>query len=130
WALRVPRERAPGRLFRAVGGGLAGPGRGCRLTSLQWRPAPAARITTGQTMHEQLLDALRRGANGEALDAARAAVDAQPGDARALHLLALAQRATGDTAAALESIERAIGLAPEDSTLHFQRAGFLIGGRQ
>ncbi|AOH35699.1 tetratricopeptide repeat protein [Luteimonas sp. JM171] len=81
-------------------------------------------------MHEQILDALRRGANGEALDAARAAVDAQPGDARALHLLALAQRATGDTAAALESIERAIGLAPEDSTLHFQRAGFLIGGRQ
>ncbi len=81
-------------------------------------------------MHEQILDALRSGANGEALSAARAAVEADPGDARARHLLALAQRATGDTAAAVETIDQAIALAPDDSTLHFQRAGFLIGGRQ
>lgn len=81
-------------------------------------------------MHEKILDSLRRGANGEALAAAREAVEVNPADARAHHLLALAQRAEGDTAAALETIDHAISLAPDDSTLHFQRAGFLIGDRR
>lgn len=81
-------------------------------------------------MHEKILDALRRGATGEALAAATAAVEADPANARAHHLLALAQRAGGDTAAALATIDHAITLAPDDSTLHFQRAGFLIGNRQ
>ena len=78
-------------------------------------------------MHEQITDALRRGANGEALAAAQAAVDANANDTRALHLLALAQRANGDGQAAMATIDRAIAVAPDDATLHFQRAGFQIG---
>ncbi|MGY0560566.1 tetratricopeptide repeat protein [Luteimonas sp. A277] len=80
-------------------------------------------------MYEHILDALRRGADAEALAAARAAVEANPTDPRAHHMLALAQRATGEEDASMESIDRAIALAPDDAGLHFQRAGFLVGGR-
>ncbi|MDH5823281.1 tetratricopeptide repeat protein [Luteimonas sp. RD2P54] len=81
-------------------------------------------------MHEQILEALRGGDHAAALAAACAAVEADGHDARAHHLLAMAQRAGGDADAALASIDRAIALAPDDPALHFQRAGFLIGARQ
>src|SRR3546814_19078388 len=42
----------------------------------------------------------------------------------------MALRASGDSDAALVSIDRAIALAPEDAELHFHRAGYLVGGRQ
>lgn len=80
-------------------------------------------------MYEHILDALRRGAHAEALAAARAAVDANPTDPRAHHMLALSQRAAGEMDASMESIDRAISLAPDDAGLHFQRAGFLVGER-
>lgn len=80
-------------------------------------------------MHDPILDALRRGAYGEAIAAARVALDANPDDGRAWELLASAQRAAGDHAAALDSLDRAIGLAPEDASLHFQRAAALLGAR-
>jgi len=81
-------------------------------------------------MQADILDALRRGANEEALTLARAATDANPEDPQAHRALAMALRAGGDSEAALAAIDRAIALAPEDADLHFHRAGYLVGGRQ
>ena len=80
-------------------------------------------------MQEQILDALRRGANDEALAAAREVVAAAPTDAQAYRLLAMALRASGDADAARAAIDRAIALAPDDADLHFHRAGLLLGAR-
>jgi len=77
-------------------------------------------------MQERIFAALRRGANAEALTLARVAVAEAPHDARAYALLAHAERASGDQAAAQHAIARAVLLAPEDANLHFQRAGFLL----
>ena len=77
-------------------------------------------------MQERIFAALRRGANAEALSMARVAVAEAPHDARAHALLAHAERASGDQAAAQHAIARAVLLAPEDADLHFQRAGFLL----
>ncbi|MES2672474.1 MAG: tetratricopeptide repeat protein [Pseudomonadota bacterium] len=77
-------------------------------------------------MQERILAALRRGANAEALSLARVAVAGAPHDAHAHALLAHAERANGDIAAAQHAIGRAVLLAPEDAELHFQRAGFLL----
>jgi tetratricopeptide (TPR) repeat protein len=77
-------------------------------------------------MQERIFAALRRGANAEALSMARVAVAEAPHDAHAYALLAHAERATGDIAAAQHAIARAVLLAPEDADLHFQRAGFLL----
>lgn len=77
-------------------------------------------------MKEHIFAALRRGANAEALSLARVAVAETPLDARAYALLAHAERATGNTAAAQQAIDRALLLAPDDAELHFQRAGFLL----
>lgn len=81
-------------------------------------------------MHDTILDALRRGAHDDALAAAREAVAADPADARAHELMALAQRGAGDHAGALESLDRAIAASPEDAGLHFQRAAVLLGARE
>ncbi len=81
-------------------------------------------------MQADILDALRRGANEDALSLARAATTAHPDDPQAHRALAMALRASGDSDAALASIDRAIALAPEDADLHFHRAGYLLGGRQ
>ncbi len=78
-------------------------------------------------MQERIFAALRRGANAEALSMARVAVAEAPHDARAYALLAHAERANGDQAAAQHAIARAVLLAPEDADLHLQRAGFLLG---
>lgn len=80
-------------------------------------------------MQEQIFDALRRGANEEALAAARAAADADPADARPQLWLAMALRACGQDPAAVAAIDRAIALAPQDADLHFHRAGLLLGQR-
>lgn len=81
-------------------------------------------------MYEPIIDALRRGAADEALDAARAAVAEQPQDPTAQRLLAMSQRLAGDAEAAIATIDHAIGLAPEDAELHFARAGMLLQARQ
>ncbi len=78
-------------------------------------------------MH-QILDALRNGAHADALSLATAAVEAQPDDPKALGLLALAQRASGDGTAARASLERAVALSPDDAGLHLQLAGLMLGG--
>ena len=81
-------------------------------------------------MYQPIIDALRRGAHDEALREARAVADAHPDDAQALRWLGAAQAAAGDRVAALDSIDRAIALAPDDADLQFQRAGLLLGTGQ
>lgn len=77
-------------------------------------------------MQERIFAALRRGANAEALSLARVAVAETPQDANAHALLAHAESANGDAAAAQHAIARAVLLAPDDAGMHFQRAGFLL----
>lgn len=81
-------------------------------------------------MQADILDALRRGANEDALSLARAVTATHPEDPQAHRALAMALRASGDGEAALASIDRAIALAPDDADLHFHRAGYLLHGSQ
>lgn len=78
-------------------------------------------------MHEKILDALRRGDHAQAQELARAAIDADPGDARAHRLMAQALRLAGDHQGGLEAADRAIAISPDDSDLHLLRAGLLLG---
>lgn len=77
-------------------------------------------------MQDKIIAALKRGANAEALSLARLAVAESSHDAYAHALLAHAERANGDAAAALHAIGRAVLLAPDDASIHFQRVGFLL----
>jgi Flp pilus assembly protein TadD len=77
-------------------------------------------------MQDKIIAALQRGANAEALSLARLAVAESSHDANAHALLAHAERANGDAAAALHAINRAVLLAPDDASMHFQRVGFLL----
>ena len=81
-------------------------------------------------MYDKIIDALRRNAVAEALEAARALVAAQPSDAGAQRWLAAALQQNGESAAALASIDEAILLAPERADLHVARAGLLVGARK
>lgn len=81
-------------------------------------------------MYEPIIDALRRGATEEALEAARAAVAEQPQDAQAHRLLGMSLRLAGDITAATAAIDHAIALAPDDADLHLARAGLLLQERQ
>ena len=81
-------------------------------------------------MHDAIIEALRRGATAEALDAARAWVDEAPDLAEAHRWLAVALAQSGDTDAALEAAGRAIDLAPDDAELHLLRGTLLLGGGQ
>ena len=78
-------------------------------------------------MLDDVKDALRRHATGEALTKARAAVQAQPGNAEAHHLLGLALQAQGDSGEAHKSFDQAIALAPDNAAYHVSRAGALLG---
>lgn len=80
-------------------------------------------------MLQPAIDALRRGQTAEALAAARAAVDAEPDNPGARHLLGLAQRADGDREAARTSFERAVALAPENATYHLSLAALSLADR-
>lgn len=80
-------------------------------------------------MHEQILEALRRGANDEALGLANQAVEATPESADVRYALSLALNATGDRAAAMTQIDAAIARAPDEARFHLQRAGYLIRTR-
>ncbi|MBJ6979807.1 MULTISPECIES: tetratricopeptide repeat protein [unclassified Luteimonas] len=80
-------------------------------------------------MHDQILDALRRGDTAAAVDAARRLAGSAPDDAQAQRLLALALRSSGDDTGARAAIERAMVLAPDDAALHLEHAGLLLGQR-
>jgi tetratricopeptide (TPR) repeat protein len=81
-------------------------------------------------MQDTIIDALRNDAVDDALAQAREWAHLQPDDAQAHRWLAAALQQGGDTQAALQSMDRAIALAPEDATLQLLRAGLLIGARQ
>lgn len=80
-------------------------------------------------MLQPAIDALRRGQADEALAAARTAVDTEPDNPDAVHLLGLAQRAGGDREAARASFERAIALAPETAGYHLSLAALSLAAR-
>ncbi|MEO6170447.1 MAG: tetratricopeptide repeat protein [Lysobacter sp.] len=81
-------------------------------------------------MYESIIDALRRGAADEALTAARGAAAANAADPVAHRMLAYALRLGGERAAALDAIDEAIRLAPENADLHLDRAGLLLQERK
>ena len=81
-------------------------------------------------MYDKILDALRRNAPDDALLAARELLVEQPENPQAHRLLASALRISGDAEGALTSIDHAITLAPEEASLHLERAGLLMGGRR
>ncbi|MEO7477700.1 MAG: tetratricopeptide repeat protein [Lysobacteraceae bacterium] len=78
-------------------------------------------------MLDDVKDALRRHATGEALTKARDAVQAQPGNAEAHHLLGLALQAQGNSGEAHQSFDQAIALAPDNAAYQVSRAGLLLG---
>lgn len=78
-------------------------------------------------MYEQILEALRRGANEDALQAAREAVDDFPDDPRSHRVLASVLTVAGQREAALLSMDQALALVPDSADLHFQRAMLLLG---
>ncbi|WP_166636919.1 tetratricopeptide repeat protein [Cognatilysobacter terrigena] len=80
-------------------------------------------------MYDTVLDALRRGAADEALAAAQSLAEQQPDDLRTLRLLASAQRLSGDTDAAMATLDGALARYPEDADLHLERAGLLLQSR-
>jgi tetratricopeptide (TPR) repeat protein len=81
-------------------------------------------------MQDSIIDALRRQATDEALNAARDWVFRAPEDAAAHRWLAVAWQQKGDHDAATASIDRAIVLAPQDADLHLIRATLLVQQRQ
>ena len=81
-------------------------------------------------MQDAIIEALRRGANAEALDAAREWAAGAPDNADAQRWLAVALAQSGDLDAALGHIDQAIELAPDDADLHLVRGSLLLGGRQ
>src|SRR5690606_31480763 len=80
-------------------------------------------------MHDAIIEALRRGATAEALDAARSWVAEAPDLADAQRWLAVAQAESGDVDAALATLETAIALAPDDAELHLVRGSLLLARR-
>lgn len=81
-------------------------------------------------MYDKIIDALRRGANADALTAAETLVAERPDDAQAHRWLAAALQQNDQREAALASIDQAIALAPQEADLHLARAGVLVGTRR
>lgn len=79
-------------------------------------------------MFESIEAALARGDGAAALTAAEEVVAQHPQDARALHLLGIAQRLCGDPQAAAASFDRAIALSPDAAKIHFSRAVLALSG--
>src|SRR5690606_19009378 len=131
-ALRLHRECPPGWLRRTLDR------RAAARVGLNERPRTArvgpatmpGHARHESPMHENIIDALRRGAADEALTAAREAVAAQPQDPMAQRLLAAALRLAGDREGAVEAIDRAVALAPDDADVHLERAGLLLQERK
>ena len=81
-------------------------------------------------MQDAIIEALRRGAIAEAVEAARAWTGEAPGDAQAHRWLAVALSQSGEHGAALEHIDQAIALAPDEAELHLVRGSLLLGVRR
>src|SRR5690606_24054302 len=89
------------------------------------RPAAARRRAT---MHDkiEIIDTLRSGDVARAIAMARTTTEARPDDPQALRVLAIALSMAGQPEAAHKALDRAIALAPQDSSLYYQRAALLV----
>lgn len=85
-----------------------------------------AQSTVAIIMQAQIFQALQNGHNEQALTLAQAYLNNNPDDVEAYVLLAMAYRNSDDVGNALATIDKAIALAPEESNLHFLRAGYLL----
>src|SRR5699024_3702713 len=96
--------------------------------SLQW-PSTSLADLLALSMHEQIIEALRRGAHEQAQTLSRDAIETDPNDRLAHRLMALARQLAGDHEGAIESIDRAVAAGPDSAELHFVRASLLLGIR-
>ncbi|WP_102947221.1 tetratricopeptide repeat protein [Stenotrophomonas sp. VV52] len=81
-------------------------------------------------MQDNIIQALRRGAADEAAQLAREWSQAEPEQPQAHRWLALALQQQGQHEQALESLQRALELAPDNADLHLQHAGLMMALRQ
>ncbi len=81
-------------------------------------------------MQDPILEALRRNAADEAVQLARQWTQAEPAQPQAHRWLALSLQQQGEYAPALESLQKALALAPDNPELHLQHAGLLLALRQ
>ena len=79
-------------------------------------------------MHDEIeiIDTLRSGDVARAIAMARTTTEARPDDPQALRVLAIALSMAGQPEAAHKALDRAIALAPQDSSLYYQRAALLV----
>ncbi|HZW17381.1 MAG TPA: tetratricopeptide repeat protein [Luteimonas sp.] len=79
-------------------------------------------------MHDEIeiIDTLRSGDVARAIAMARATIEARPDDPQALRVLAIALSMAGQPGEAHQALDRAIALAPQDSSLYYQRAALLV----
>lgn len=81
-------------------------------------------------MQDQILQALRQNDADQAVQLAQAWTHDEPGLAEAHRWLALALQQQGQAQAALDALQQALQLAPDDAQLHLQQAGLLLALRQ
>ncbi len=81
-------------------------------------------------MLANITEAMRQGDYATALKIARDFVATEPGNATAQHLFGICLRHSGDLAGARKALEKAVALAPDQSSLHFSLASLdLAEGR-
>ncbi|WP_313342332.1 tetratricopeptide repeat protein [Stenotrophomonas sp.] len=81
-------------------------------------------------MQDKILEALRRNAADEAVQLAREWTQTEPEQPQAHRWLALALQQQGQYPEALESLQQALTLAPDNADLHLLHAGLLLSLRQ
>ncbi|MDR1076722.1 MAG: tetratricopeptide repeat protein [Xanthomonadaceae bacterium] len=81
-------------------------------------------------MQNKIIDALRRNAVDEAVSLAREWSASATASAEPLRWLAIVLKRQADHEGALAALDQAIAIAPEDSSLHLERALMLLGGRR
>ncbi len=81
-------------------------------------------------MQDNILQALRRNAADDAVQLARQWTSAEPEQPQAHRWLALSLQQQGQYEAALDSLQQALVLAPDNADLHLQHAGLLLALRQ
>ncbi|HCV97314.1 MAG TPA: adenylate cyclase, partial [Stenotrophomonas sp.] len=77
-------------------------------------------------MQDKILQALRRNAAEDAAQLAREWIQAEPEQPQAHRWLALSLQQQGQFDAALDSLQQALALAPDNPDLHLQHAGLLL----
>lgn len=81
-------------------------------------------------MQDQIIQALRQNEADQAVQLAQAWTYDEPGQAAAHRWLALALQQQGRAEDAMDALQQALQLAPDDAQLHLQHAGLLLALRQ